>query len=98
MYSWQCSQLLYCPCQTSSEMGLWNGLHLYGWMDGCEKNVNLFCMDGCTVFVPLAAQGAYQSHFRWALIKTLISWFFSLKLVTFEKKKSMENNLEETLA
>ena len=27
----------------------------------------------CTVFVPLAAQGAYQSHFRWALIKTLIS-------------------------
>ena len=27
-----------------------------------------------TVFVPLAAQGAYLlSHFRWALIKTLIS-------------------------
>ena len=26
-----------------------------------------------TVFVPLAAQGAYQSHFSWALIKTLIS-------------------------
>ena len=26
-----------------------------------------------TVFVPLAAQGSYQSHFRWALIKTLIS-------------------------
>ena len=40
----------------------------------------------CTVFIPLAAQGAYQSHFRWALIKTLISWFFSLKLVIFEKK------------
>ena len=39
-----------------------------------------------TVFVPLAAQGAYQSHYRWALIKTLISWFFSLKLVIFEKK------------
>ena len=37
-----------------------------------------------TVFVPLAAQGAYQSYFRWTLIKTLISWFFS----------SMENNLE----
>ena len=33
----------------------------------------------CTVFIPLAAQGAYQSHFRWALIKTLISQFFSLK-------------------
>ena len=47
----------------------------------------------CTVFVPLAAQGAYQNHFRWALIKTLISWFFSLKLVIFEKK-SMEDNLE----
>ena len=40
-----------------------------------------------TVFVPLAAQGAYQSHFRWALyIKILISRFFSLKLVIFEKK------------
>ena len=39
-----------------------------------------------TVFVPLAAQGAYQSLFRWALIKTLISWFFSLKWVIFEKK------------
>ena len=39
-----------------------------------------------TVFVPLAAQGTYQSHFRWALIKTLISQFFSLKLVIFEKK------------
>ena len=39
-----------------------------------------------TLFVPLAAQGAYQSHFRWALIKTLISRFFSLKLVIFEKK------------
>ena len=50
----------------------------------------------CTVFVPLAAQGAYQSHFRWALIKTLISRFFSLKLVIFEKK-SMENNLEMLL-
>ena len=24
-----------------------------------------------TVFVSLAAQGAYQSHFGWALIKTL---------------------------
>ena len=47
----------------------------------------------CTVFVPLAAQGAYQSQFRWALIKTLISPFFSLKLVIFEKK-SIENNLE----
>ena len=40
-----------------------------------------------TVFVPLAAQGAYQSHFRWALIKTLISQFFSLKLVIFEKNQ-----------
>ena len=39
-----------------------------------------------TVFVPLAAQGNYQSHFRWALIKTLISRFLSLKLVIFEKK------------
>ena len=47
-----------------------------------------------TAFVPLAAQGAYQSHFKWALIKTLISWFFSSKLVIFEEKKSMENNLE----
>ena len=46
-----------------------------------------------TIFFPLAAQGAYQSHFRWALIKTLISWFISLKLVIFEKK-SMDNNLE----
>ena len=42
----------------------------------------------CTVFVPLAAQVAYQSHFRWTLVKTLISRFFSLKLVIFEKKKS----------
>ena len=47
-----------------------------------------------TIFIPLATQGPYQSHFRWALIKTLISQFFSLKLVIFEKKKSMENNLE----
>ena len=39
-----------------------------------------------TVFTPLATQGAYQSHFRWAHIKTLISRFFSLKLVIFEKK------------
>ena len=39
-----------------------------------------------TVFIPLAAQGTYQSHFRWALIKTLISGFFSLKLVIFDKK------------
>ena len=39
-----------------------------------------------TVFVPLATQGAYQSHFRWELIKTLISRFFSLKLVIFDKK------------
>ena len=46
-----------------------------------------------TIFIPLAAQGAYQSHFRWALIKTLISQFFSLTLGIFEKK-SMENNLE----
>ena len=38
-----------------------------------------------TVFVPLATQGGYQSHFRWALIKTLIYWFFSLELVIFEK-------------
>ena len=49
-----------------------------------------------TVFVPLAAQGTYQSHFRRALIKTLISQFFSLKLVIFEKKL-MENNLEKLL-
>ena len=47
----------------------------------------------CTVFIPLAAQGAYQSHFRWALIKTLVSRFFSLKLVIFLEKK-MENNPE----
>ena len=39
-----------------------------------------------TVFVPLAAQGAYQSHLRWALANTLISRFFSLKSVIFEKK------------
>ena len=41
-----------------------------------------------TVFIPLVAQGAYQSHFRWALIITLISRFFSLKLhvVIFEEK------------
>ena len=39
-----------------------------------------------TVFVPLAAQGAYQSHFRWVLIKTLIYRFFPLKLVIFKKK------------
>ena len=39
-----------------------------------------------TVFIPLATQGAYQSHFRWGLIKTLISRFFSLKLAIFEKK------------
>ena len=25
-----------------------------------------------TVFIPLAAQGAYKTHFGWALIKTLI--------------------------
>ena len=53
-----------------------------------------FSLSKCTAFVPLTAQGAYQSQFRWALIKTLISRFFSLKLVTFEKKKSMENNLQ----
>ena len=40
-----------------------------------------------TVFIPLATQGAYQSQIIWALIKTLISRFFSLKLVIFEKKK-----------
>ena len=53
-------------------------------------------VDSITVFVPLAAEGAYQSHFRWALIKTLISRFFSLKLVilSFLRKKSVENNLE----
>ena len=43
-----------------------------------------------TVFIPLAAQGAYQSHFRWALIKTLIFQFFSLKLVIFEKKTQLK--------
>ena len=41
-----------------------------------------------TLFIPSAAQGAYQSHFRWVLIKTLISRFFSLKLAIFEKKIS----------
>ena len=57
-----------------------------------KKHVMYFAVN--TVFVPLAAQGAYQSHFRWALIKTLISQFFPLKLVILEKKKWMENNLE----
>ena len=45
-----------------------------------------FMVPSITVFIPLATQGANQSHFRWALIKTLISRFFSLKLVIFEKK------------
>ena len=47
------------------------------------------------LFVPIPAQGAYQSHFMWVLIKTLISRFFSL-IVIFETK-SMENNLETLL-
>ena len=29
------------------------------------------------VLIPIPAQGAYQSHFKWALIKTLISWFLN---------------------
>ena len=40
----------FCPRQTGSEMGLWNGYRLYVcmfgcldvWMDVCEENVNLF--------------------------------------------------------
>ena len=36
--------------------------------------------------VGIPAQGAYQSHFRWALIKIFISRFASLKYVIFEEK------------
>ena len=50
------------------------------------KNI-IFQNKTLPVFIPLAAQGAYESHFRWALIEILISPFFSLKLVIFEKKK-----------
>ena len=32
----------------------------------------IFQTSDITVFIPLAAQAAYQSHFRWALIKTLL--------------------------
>ena len=47
----------------------------------CKSNRRII-----TVFLPLAARGDFQSHFRWALIKTFISQFFSLKQVIFEEK------------
>ena len=51
-----------------------------------DIDVAEYSKNGFTVFVPLAAQGAYQSHLRWAHIKIVISQFFSLKLVIFETK------------
>ena len=70
--------------------------HLLRWRYKCRLGTVVPCgllkislmytLKLSTIFAPLAAQGPYQSHFRWALIKTLISRFFSLKLVIFEKK------------
>ena len=59
---------------------------------GLETNCNIstyaLCVACSTVFIPLAAQGVYQSRFRWVLIRTLISRFFSLKLVIFENYRT----------